>query len=334
MKSVAEIIREKLPEGWRATAPKSGRRSGDRLRIIAPDGRWGELVLLRKCSLDPHGVMALSHADNRPDLVVAPYLSPSVRRRLIDAAVGYVDATGNIRIALEDPGLFIEAAGADRDPDPQRRPFRSLAGAKAGRIIRALCTHKEAWGVREIAAATGTNPGYVSRLLASLDREALIERDKRGRVEQTDWQRLIERWAESAPLESRGPSRYCIAPRGLAAAMSSLKNTHQSYAVTGSFATHRFVSVAPARLLHLYVENIDGICRDLKLVETDAGANIMLIEPRDLSILSDVAIDEAGMRWAPPVQVAADLLTSPGRGPAEGEALLRWMADNEETWRG
>jgi hypothetical protein len=60
----------------------------------------------------------------------------------------------------------------------------------------------------------------------------------------------------------------------------------------------------------------------------------MLIEPRDSSILSDVTIDEAGMRWAPPVQVAADLLTSPGRGPAEGEALLRCMADNEEAWRG
>lgn len=334
MKSTLEIIRQKLPEGWRVTASNSRRRSGDRLRIVAPDGRRGELVLLRKNSLEPRGVMALLYADNRPDLVVAPYLSPAVRRRLIEASVDYVDATGNIRISLADPGLFIEAAGADRDPNPQRRPSRSLAGAKAGRIIRALCAHKVAWGVREIAAATGTNPGYVSRLLATLDREALIERDSRGRVEQTDWLRLIRRWAESAPLESRGLSRYCIAPRGLSAAMSLLKKTRQSYSVTGSFATRRFVSVAPARLLHLYIESIDGICRDLKLVETDVGANVILIEPRDSSILSDVTIDEAGLRWAPLVQVAADLLTSPGRGPAEGDALLRWMADNEETWRG
>jgi hypothetical protein len=32
-------------------------------------------------------------------------------------------------------------------------------------------------------------------------------------------------------------------------------------------------------------------------------------------------------------QVAADLLTSPGRGTAEGEDLLRWMKENEREWR-
>ena len=315
--------------------PKSAGRSGHRLQIIAPDGRCSELVLLEKSSLTPRQVMTLFHADSVawPDLVIAPYLSPSVRRRLTEADVGYADATGNIRVSLADPGLFIEVGGADRDPNPKRRPSRSLAGAKAGRIIRALCAHKGDWGVREIANSTGTNPGYVLRLLTSLDREALIDRDKRGRVEQTDWQRLIQRWVESTPLESRGLSRYCIAPRGLPATMSALKKTQRPYSVTGSFATGRFVSVAPARLLHLYVETIEGFCRDLKLTETDVGANVVLIEPKDSSILFDVATDEEGMRWAPPVQVAADLLTSPGRGPAEGEALLIWMADNQEAWR-
>jgi hypothetical protein len=32
-------------------------------------------------------------------------------------------------------------------------------------------------------------------------------------------------------------------------------------------------------------------------------------------------------------QVAADLLTSPGRGPSEGESLLRWMSEHFEGWR-
>ena len=32
-------------------------------------------------------------------------------------------------------------------------------------------------------------------------------------------------------------------------------------------------------------------------------------------------------------QVVVDLLTSPGRGPAEGEALLDWMAKHEDDWR-
>ena len=335
MKSAAEIIQQKLPEGWLAKVENPGSRSAARLLITAPDGRRSELVLIRKNSLAPREVVTLLHADivDRPDLVLAPFLSLAVRRRLTEAGVGYVDATGNIRLSLADPGLFIEAVGLDRDPNPKRRISRSLAGAKAGQIVRALCMHKESWGVREIAKATGTNPGYVSRLLAGLDREALVDRDKRGRVEQTDWRRLIPHWAEAAPLESRGRFRYCIATRGLSAVMSALKKTRQIYSVTGSFATDRFVSVAPARLMHLYVETIEGASRDLKLTETEVGANVVLIEPKDSSILSEVAIGEEGMRWALPVQVAADLLTSPGRGPAEGEALLMWMADKEEAWR-
>ena len=29
----------------------------------------------------------------------------------------------------------------------------------------------------------------------------------------------------------------------------------------------------------------------------------------------------------------SDLLTSPGRGPAEAEELINWMRANEEPWR-
>jgi len=38
--------------------------------------------------------------------------------------------------------------------------------------------------------------------------------------------------------------------------------------------------------------------------------------------------------YVAPSQAAADLLTSPGRGPSEAEALIAWMAANEAAWRG
>ncbi|RMG93470.1 MAG: hypothetical protein D6705_18675, partial [Deltaproteobacteria bacterium] len=155
--------------------------------VVAPDGRRAELVLLRRDRLDPRSVLAMQvrkqqRGEALPDLVVAPYLIPEVRRRLREAGIGVVDETGNLRVSLAEPGLFIEASGADKNPSPRRRPARSLAGAKAGRIVRALCERREPWGVREVATATDTNPGYVSRLLAFLDREALVERDDKGRV--------------------------------------------------------------------------------------------------------------------------------------------------------
>jgi hypothetical protein len=45
------------------------------------------------------------------------------------------------------------------------------------------------------------------------------------------------------------------------------------------------------------------------------------------------ATEEAGVSYTAASQTAVDLLTSPGRGPSEGEALLGWMAENEDAWR-
>ena len=40
-----------------------------------------------------------------------------------------------------------------------------------------------------------------------------------------------------------------------------------------------------------------------------------------------------GITYARVTQVAADLMTGPGRGPAEAEGLIEWMGFNEEAWR-
>ena len=40
-----------------------------------------------------------------------------------------------------------------------------------------------------------------------------------------------------------------------------------------------------------------------------------------------------GLVTAAPSQGAVDLLTGPGREPAEGEELIGWMKGNENAWR-
>ena len=90
--------------------------------------------------------------------------------------------------------------------------------------------------------------------------------------------------------------------------------------------------IAPTRLATLWVRDAITAASTLSLRSADSGANVMLVEAADESVF-DAATERDGVWYAAPSQVAADLLTSPGRGPQEAEALIDWMKANEETWR-
>ena len=83
----------------------------------------------------------------------------------------------------------------------------------------------------------------------------------------------------------------------------------------------------------LLVDDPEIIAEAVGLRPADAGANVLLLVPDDDYPFEDAWADE-GIRYAALPQVVADLLTGPGRGPAEGEALLDWMTENPEVWRG
>ncbi len=334
-----EELRRRLPRGWTVEEAINGDRRGHDLfaKIIAPDRRSATLGVEAKAQLSPRIALGLL-AQLREDQVVSPlvvtrYLSPSVRDRLREAGVSFVDLTGNIRVVVENPGLFIEAEGAGKNPDRKQRPARSLRGAKAGRLIRALIDFRLAPGVRELAALAGVDAGYASRVLALLDSEALISRGSRGRIEKVDWARLLQRWAQEAPFASRGRVLSFLEPRGLSALLERLAKTHLRYAVTGSLAATKIAPVAPARLAAVYVADGGAAAERLGLRAAEAGANVLLVEAGDDGVFERTELKD-GISYAATSQVAADLLTAPGRGPAEGEELISWMAQNEDAWRG
>jgi hypothetical protein len=305
--------------------------------LVAPDRRAGTLALEARAQLDPRGVRALLEArrDVRAQgalVVVARYLSESTRARLQEAEVGYVDLTGNVRVIVARPGLFIETQGGSVDPDREERPARSLRGAKAGRLVRALVDRKEPPGVRELAAIAKIDAGYTSRVLGLLDTEALITRVGRGRIESVDWPALLRRWAHDAPLQARGSARTYLEPRGLSALVVRLVKSEEAYAVTGSLAAATIAPVASPRLATVWLRDAAEAASRLALRPAQAGANVLLIEPGDEGVFEGT-VERDGVRYAAPSQVAADLLTSAGRGPAEGEELITWMRENEGAWR-
>jgi hypothetical protein len=280
--------------------------------------------------IDPRAAAQLP--DPLPLIVVAPYLSKSVREVLKRRGASYADRTGNVRIVLDEPGLFVLTSGAGANPWPDKRQL-SLRGVKAGRVVRALVASVPPLGVRQLAGLASTDPGYVSRLLALLDAEALVDRTSRGRVERVDWRKLVARWAGDAPLSDRATATTWLAPRGLKGILGRLRGAEPRYLVTGSAAAAKLAPVAPTRWLSVYVDDPTAMAEQLDLRPADAGANVVLLQPEDEAIYEQGTEIEGVHQAALPL-IVVDLLTGPGRSPAEAEALMDWMDDNEGAWRG
>jgi hypothetical protein len=268
-----------------------------------------------------------------PILVVAPWLSPRTQELLEREEINFIDLTGNARIALENPALYLRTQGAVRNPAPRPRGAVRVRGAKAARLVRTLADVRPPYGVRELAQAAGINPGYASQLIDALDREALVERERRGAVVDVDVDGLLRRWAESYDVFATNKAEAYLSPAGPAAALDQLRTTRfaDEAVITGSFAAVRHAPVAAPALLCLYVARPAQVAEELNLLPTDSGANVVLLRPFDDVVSWSVERDD-GLTYAAASQVAVDCLTGNGRMPAEGEAMLLWMK-RDDSWR-
>lgn len=340
-------LRERLPSTWSvdlSNRPEltSGPGRADAAIEIRGSGIYNTLAIEAKRSLGPREVAGLfgsvgrtlrALSPNISILLVAPWLSTRTRELLAVEGINYIDLTGNALVRLENPALFIQSQGADRDPSPAPRPKARVRGPKAARLIRTLIDVRPPYGVRDLAEATGLAPGYISRLLDALDDDALVERTKRGQVESVDIAGLMRRWAESYELFDSNDARAYLAARGAEDALGRFPDLPtMRTAVTGSFAAVRLSPVAAPALLTVYCDDGDAVANALDLIPADQGANVVLLRPFD-PIVWERTDEENGVRYVAPSQAAVDCLTGNGRMPAEGEALMQWLLGNEPTWR-
>ena len=341
---IERILAERIPAGWSIRARRAeslGRYRVDLLAEVAsPAGESAVVAVEIKRTLEPRDVsraveqISVITAGELPravPVVAAAYLSSRARAMLRARRVGYVDMTGNVRIEISTPGLFISTDGADRDPWPRDHKLRSLRGRGAARAMRAIIDTAPPYGVRELALSTGASAPTLSRVLDLLEREAIVTR-VRGAVSTLDWQAAIRRWAEDYDQTDSNTPTSVLDPRGLPALENKLRAMNFAYAATGALAAQQFDPIAPARLAAIYVTDPSQAIGDLDLRETEAGANVVLLEPLD-PVVFDRTVERDGLRCVAPSQLAVDLLTGPGREPAQGEEMLAWMARNEHVWR-
>lgn len=334
---------ECLPPGWSLRWDTEVGGVDALVELAGPEGVSSLLAVEVKLSLVrrdvPMVLEQLRAAQGRLEsdavpMVVARYLAPPVRDVLAEQGACYADATGNLRVQLARPALFVRNVGADHDPwRGPGRPRGTLKGEPAARVVRALADFAPPYGVPELARRSGASTGATYRVVEFLEREALVERRPRGPVTEVRWRSVLERWSHDYGFQRSNSVRSCLHPRGIPALLDQLKTTRDvRYALTGTLAAQRFAPYAPARAAMIYADDPDAVAAQAGLHEVDAGANV-LVAANDYEMVFDRTTTADGLVFVAPSQAAVDLLSSPGRSPAEASALLDWMENHESEWR-
>ena len=358
--AVARDIGARLPPRWllRDLRRSETRRSPQGLtreidavlEIQDPDGLSTDIfVEVKAVPVEPRAVPSLAARlksipltseaqvgqNNVPStlMLVSTYLSPLARERLTEAGISYADSTGNMRLTVDRPAVFIETQGADKSPVREERPLRSLKGGRAARVARGLMDYWTPFGTRELAAETASSAAMISRVSSLLEPDEIVTKDgPRGRIVSVDWEALARRWAEDYDFASSNVLTMWLEPRGARALLDRLRDAAFRYSVTGSLAASRLAPIAEPRLATLFSDDPETAAQSLGLRPAETGGNVLIVRPFD-PVVFERAEYADGIAYARVTQVLLDLMKGPGRGPAEAEALLKWMRDNEDTWK-
>ncbi|MFI6899622.1 hypothetical protein ACIBKY_00100 [Nonomuraea sp. NPDC050394] len=350
------VLRSMLPEEWVLKITREPRWASEvgvdaTFEIQTPDGALSHVHVETKRRIEPRDVDRLlskisaydkrypsaETTDRRAQLIAASYVSPRVRELLAAQGAGWFDPTGNLRLQLREPLIFIDRRGADRNPYPaQDRRLRSLRGPGAARIVRALLDGRGFRGVRDLAAEAQVSAATSSRVLELLNRDSLLERDNGGAVVTVRKRSLVHRWVQDYGVTTSNHAVPMLSPRGAEQVFQSLPDYPGRYALTLSAALHAYLpagrtAVTPLTLPALFVDDVMAAQRDLKLHLAPRGANVLLIEPFDEVVYRNPTV-RAGLRYVSPAQAAADLLTGAGRSPEEGAQLLELLAESDREW--
>ena len=340
-------LRQRLPTGWTMSVqPQTAHRDAGYDAIAAISAGTGAqarfLVAIKRLvtrSAVPVVASQLRDAGSRQPVAGSPmlmsrYLPPSVRDALDEQGLSFIDATGNMQLTSDEPPMFVRDRGADKEPwRGPGRPRATLEGEPAARVVRALVGRRGSWSARALVKESGASTGATYRVLEFLQEDGLV--DKRdGEYVVTDWANLLRRWSRDYGFFSTNRTLSYIEPRGVPAFLNRLANAaERTYAVTGSAAASQWASYAPTRAVMVYADRDTDPSASWGLKPADVGANVFVARAEYDVVFTGTSVADAGYTIAAPEQAAVDLLTGPGRNPAEGEELLTWMALNEPAWR-
>ncbi|GLZ39844.1 hypothetical protein Acsp05_34680 [Actinokineospora sp. NBRC 105648] len=345
-----QTLQSLLPRTWQLTAyreerPTTRGRADARFTITAADGTSAWVLVEVKSIVAPRDVAgmaarlaALQEAETAAAIVVAPFISPTARRQLADHGLGWLDVTGNLRLRLDSPAVYLDRAGADRSSfrDPADRLLKSLRGPAAAKVVLALSETPLPTGVRELAFRADVSAATSARVLELLDRDAVIDRSADGVVTSVRKRALLTRWTADYQVMKANEVITTVDPRGISHALEASASLGVRYAVTGSAAARAYLPegvtpVSPLVSLSLYTEDPIQVMDHLRLKKAEHGANVLVMSPYDEVVHARARLVD-GLTYAAPAQVVADLLTGAGRSSEEAEQLMSALGETDPGW--
>jgi hypothetical protein len=285
--------------------------------------------------------MVQAQIDNAEPMIMARYISESTQKALKNLGISYADATGNLQIIYPKTSTYIRDVGAKSDPwRGPGRPRNSLVGAPAARVLETLIEAKPPFSIPQIIKLAKSSSGVTYRVIEYLEGERLLTlvQNTKGpkltrEVESILWQEIIERWSQDYEFQTSNDVQSFIEPRGMESLLKKLRSmSSNSYAITGSLSANIYSPYANPKLAMIYTKDIEELAATLQITPVSTGANVLLAVTDRESIFENTKVRN-GLTYVSTVQTALDLLTSPGRGPSEGEELLNWMESNQNEWR-
>jgi hypothetical protein len=319
--AVVEIARVDQAAGSRADYSVQLALSGLRLAL---DVEWianPSAAIIRQKA---HQLGQPRGADPKRLLVLmAPYFTESQREWLRTAGVGFVDLQGNAN--LEAEGLYVSREGvgtAPRQPSGVSNPFSD----KASRVSAQLIVSPHPVGVRELASLVDLTPGYVSKVLSSLQALGYVTRLSGQKVQLGDAKSLLSDWATAYDYRKNRTTGFFCKARGVEEILDRLRTTlpPAGCALTAQAGASLLTPYAVFDRVDLYAVDsavVSALISGLQLTPVDRGANVFLWEPyyRQSALFRSREI--AGLRVVSDIQLYLDLYKYPLRGREQADHL-------------
>jgi hypothetical protein len=350
-----EWLEQTIPRGWQIeveklqnTSKKLG-RADVLLRISNGVSEQAKFVVEIKKQFVSRDIATVleqlttvqAQIDNSEPMIMARYISDSTQKTLRNLGISYADATGNLQIIYPKTSTYIRDVGAKSDPwRGPGRPRNSLRGAPATRVLQTLIEVKPPFSIPQIIKLAKSSSGVTYRVIEYLEREKLLTLVQnttgpkpKQEVGSVLWREIIERWSQDYEFQTSNDVQSFIEPRGMETLLRKLKSiSSNSYAITGSLSANIYSPYANPKLAMIYAKDAEDLAAALQITPASTGANILIAGLNHDSIFENTKVKN-GLTYVSIVQTSLDLLTSPGRGPSEGEELLNWMEANQNEWR-